>query len=89
MSKQNVTKLTPASKPVSPNTAEHKVNIAPVHVLSTSCLAETCKKKIEKAGFCFEHFDWFKEGLITKEGRKPTDFEKKFFNYQQRRRPAA
>lgn len=62
---------------------------ASVHLLSGGCLADTCKKKSEKAGFCMEHFDWFKEGLITKEGRKPSDFEKKHFNYVQRRKPAA
>jgi hypothetical protein len=49
------------------------------------CMAEDCKKKSEKANFCMEHFDWFKEGLITKEGRKPSDFEKKHFHYSQRK----
>ncbi|MDZ4676195.1 MAG: hypothetical protein SGI74_01690 [Oligoflexia bacterium] len=48
------------------------------------CLAESCKSKSEKANFCMEHFDWFKEGLITKEGRKPTDFNKKFYDYSRR-----
>lgn len=52
------------------------------------CLSEGCKKKSEKANFCMEHFDWFKEGLITKEGKKPVDFEKKYFHYQRRRQAA-
>jgi hypothetical protein len=55
-----------------------------VVALPGMCMAEDCKKKSEKANFCMEHFDWFKEGLITKEGRKPSDFEKKHFNYTQR-----
>ena len=50
-----------------------------------ACLAEGCKQKSVKASFCIEHFDWFKEGLITKEGRKPSDFDKKFYAYQNRK----
>jgi hypothetical protein len=53
--------------------------------VQSACLCDGCKKKSEKAGFCMEHFDWFKEGLITKEGRRPTDFDKKFFHYTNRR----
>jgi hypothetical protein len=56
-----------------------------ISVLPGMCMADTCKHKSEKANFCMEHFDWFKEGLITKEGRKPTDFEKKHFDYQRRK----
>jgi hypothetical protein len=48
------------------------------------CLTEGCKNRSEKANFCKEHFDWFKEGLVTKEGRKPSDFDKKFFDYTRR-----
>jgi hypothetical protein len=59
-----------------------------VITLHSSCMADGCKKKFEKAGFCLEHFDWFKEGLITKEGRRPSDFDKKYFNYEQRKRAA-
>ena len=56
-----------------------------VVALPGMCLTEGCKNKSEKANFCMEHFDWFKEGLVTKEGRKPTDFEKKHFNYMRRK----
>ena len=76
-----------AAHPVQTQNSHHKE--ATVHQLNGGCMAEICKKKSEKAGFCMEHFDWFKEGLITKEGRKPSDFEKKYFNYMQRRKPAA
>lgn len=55
-----------------------------VVALPGMCLAEDCKKRSEKANFCMEHFDWFKEGLVTKEGRKPTDFDKKHFDYTRR-----
>ena len=46
------------------------------------CHADGCKAKSTKAGFCEEHFAWFKAGLITKEGAKAQDFEKKFYQYQ-------
>jgi hypothetical protein len=50
----------------------------------TACIAESCKKKPEIAGFCQEHFVWFKEGMITKMGKKPSDFDKKFISYMKR-----
>jgi hypothetical protein len=52
------------------------------------CLCQGCKKRSEKAGFCMEHFDWYKEGIITKEGRKPVDFEKKLFHFNRRKQAA-
>lgn len=45
------------------------------------CTAEGCKKKADKAGFCNEHFEWFKAGLITREGAKASDFDKKYYHY--------
>ena len=56
-----------------------------VVALPGACMAEGCKQKSQKANFCMEHFDWFKEGLITKEGRHPSDFEKKHFDYMRRK----
>ncbi len=53
-----------------------------VSIGSNKCVAEDCKSKPTKAGFCDEHFAWFKAGLITKEGVKAQDFEKKFYQYQ-------
>ena len=58
---------------------------ATIAVLPGMCMAEGCKEKSKKANFCMEHFDWFKEGLITKEGRKPSDFDKKHFDYMRRK----
>lgn len=53
------------------------------------CIAEDCKKKPSRAGFCEEHFDWFKAGLITKEGMKAADFEKKHYHYDLKKKKAA
>lgn len=47
----------------------------------TKCIAEDCKAKPQKAGFCPEHFEWFKAGLITKDGAKAADFDKKYYHY--------
>lgn len=43
-----------------------------------------CGSKPEKAGFCGEHFAWFKFGLVNKKGEKPIDFDKKFMAFQKR-----
>lgn len=44
----------------------------------TMCPVEKCGKKASRAEFCDEHFSWFKEGLISRKGEKPKDFDKKF-----------
>jgi hypothetical protein len=54
--------------------AEGKVVSVDVH----KCTAEACKVKPDRAGFCKEHYMWFKEGLITLEGYKAKDFDKKY-----------
>jgi len=76
------------SNPTPKTPTTNKKQTATLLQLAGGCISDGCNKKSEKAGFCLEHFDWFKEGLITKEGHKPTDFEKKFFNYQRRKRAA-
>lgn len=53
------------------------------------CTAEGCKKNPERAGFCQEHYTWFKEGLITLEGYKAKDFDKKYHAYMNRQKKAA
>ena len=60
-----------------------------VVALPGMCMAEECKQKSVKANFCMEHFDWFKEGLITKEGRRPSDFDKKLSDYNRRKKRTA
>ncbi|PWU22825.1 MAG: hypothetical protein C5B49_00050 [Bdellovibrio sp.] len=45
------------------------------------CRAEECSKKPDRAGFCGEHYTWFKWGLITLEGYKARDFDKKYQDF--------
>lgn len=52
------------------------------------CRCEDCKKKPEVAGFCQEHFAWFKWGLITMEGAKARDFDKKYHGFLASRKGA-
>ena len=56
---------------------------------SSQCTADGCKKKIDRAGFCPEHFEWFKAGLVTKRGIKPTDFDKKYQAFMARKKGVA
>lgn len=42
------------------------------------CPVEKCGKKASRAEFCDEHFGWFKEGLVSRKGEKPKDFDKKY-----------
>jgi hypothetical protein len=53
-------------------------------VALTRCCTDNCAKRDTRAGFCDEHFMWFKEGLITKEGNKVKDFDKKIQQYKLR-----
>lgn len=55
----------------------------------TKCKAENCKAKPTKAGFCNEHYDWFKEGLITAEGQPAKDFDKKYQHFLRHKKSAA
>lgn len=56
--------------------------------LPTHCKAEGCKKKSEKMDFCSEHYEWFKWGLVTKEGKKPLDFDKKYQSFLKHKKAA-
>ena len=48
------------------------------------CPVEACGKKPRRAGFCEEHFVWFKEGLCNRKGQKPSDFDKKYQAFKRR-----
>lgn len=48
----------------------------------TGCLCDTCKAKVSRFGFCSEHYEQFKFGLIKKSGEPVPDYEKKFEHYQ-------
>ncbi len=59
---------------------------APKVVAGTDkCKSDDCKKKQEKFGFCMEHYEWYMDGLIRGDGRKPSDFAEKFSVWQQRK----
>ena len=45
------------------------------------CAAKGCKAKESRLGFCSEHFDHFKFGLIKKDGSPAPDYDKKFKHY--------
>jgi hypothetical protein len=56
---------------------------------SAACCVEKCTKKVDKLNFCTEHYTWFKEGLVSKKGQRPTDFDKKYQAYLLRTKKAA
>ena len=56
-----------------------------IPLTSSKCTAEGCKSKPARAGFCEEHYTWFKEGLITLEGYKAKDFDKKYHAWMRRK----
>ncbi|MGE0526878.1 MAG: hypothetical protein AB7G93_15635 [Bdellovibrionales bacterium] len=56
--------------------------------MNTTCCVEKCTKKADRLGFCPEHYTWFKEGLINKKGQKPSDFDKKYQAFTNRKKVA-
>lgn len=68
-----------------PSGAENNV----VPLVIDRCKAEGCKSKVSRAGFCEEHFVWFKEGLITADGQPAKDFEKKYQIFMRSKKKAA
>lgn len=57
--------------------------------MPTACCVEKCTTKALKMNFCPEHYMWFKEGLVNKQGKRPTDFDKKYQAYMMRSKKAA
>jgi hypothetical protein len=55
----------------------------------TMCGAEGCKTTDWRFGFCAEHYEQFKFGLIKKDGKSVSDYEKKFEHYQAFKRRVA
>ncbi|OFZ83846.1 MAG: hypothetical protein A3K03_00725 [Bdellovibrionales bacterium RIFOXYD1_FULL_44_7] len=49
--------------------------------LPGGCQYENCKTKTNRFGFCEEHYEQFKFGLIKKTGEPVPDYEKKFEHY--------
>jgi hypothetical protein len=46
------------------------------------CGAVSCKTPDKRFGFCEEHYEQFKFGLIKKSGEMVSDYEKKFEHYE-------
>ena len=52
--------------------------------VQAKCPVDGCAKPGVRVNFCQLHFLWFKEGLITRQGLKPTDFDRKYQAYLNR-----
>lgn len=48
------------------------------------CMSKECKRPPQRLGFCDEHYRWFKEGLITRQGLNAQDFDKKMRAFMRR-----
>ncbi len=59
-----------------------------VSLTASVCCVEKCGKKADRMNFCPEHYMWFKEGLVSKKGVKPSDFDKKYQDYLMRKKAA-
>lgn len=69
---------TPDKKATANAGTERQIPNNVISLAAHKCCAESCKAKPDRAGFCSEHYVWFKEGLLTLEGYKAKDFDKKF-----------
>jgi len=81
MSEKKQTKNTPNAEKQMPS------NVVPLK--AEKCVSEDCKKQPERAGFCNEHYAWFKEGLLTVDGYKAKDFDKKYHAWLRRTQKVA
>jgi len=50
-------------------------------VVPGGCLYGGCKTDVHRFGFCSEHYEQFKFGLIKKTGHPVPDYEKKYDHY--------
>jgi hypothetical protein len=75
------------AKQATPVEKQMPTNVVPLK--ADKCTAEECKKKPERAGFCNEHYVWFKEGLMTIDGYRARDFDKKYHAWLRRTQKAA
>lgn len=72
-------------KPSNNNPAPNNV----VSIVVDRCKVDGCKSKSTRAGFCEEHYTWFKEGLVTAEGHFAKDFEKKYQQFMKNKKKVA
>lgn len=75
------------SKSPAPSEKQMPSNVVPLQAVK--CTAEGCKTKPSRAGFCEEHYMWFKEGLLTIDGYRAKDFDKKYHAWLRRKDKAA
>lgn len=52
---------------------------------SVQCKSSGCKHGPSKFGFCGDHFDQFKFGLINKHGEQCMDYDKKLDQYEHKK----
>lgn len=67
---------------------KHQPTEGNVVAMPSKCGCEGCNKRSDLMNFCGEHYEWFKWGLITKEGKRPTDFDKKYQAYTKHHKAA-
>ncbi len=59
-----------------------------VVAMPNRCGVKDCKKAPTLVNFCAEHYEWFKFGMITKNGDKPVDFDKKHQAFMKHKKAA-
>ena len=65
--------------------SEHKEIHAPKKATTSGtggCTAKGCRHSEARFGFCEEHYEHFKFGLIKRSGEPASDYEKKFEHWQ-------
>jgi len=69
-----------------PDKPQRQAPVGPSH-----CPAKECKQNEWRFGFCKEHYDHYKFGLINKKGERVSDYDKKkkhFEAYKERGKSA-
>jgi len=74
-------------KPATNVQKQMPTNVTPIK--AEKCISEECKRKPDRAGFCEEHYVWFKEGLMTIDGYRAKDFDKKYHDWLRRSKKVA
>lgn len=57
-------------------------------VTQLHCLCKGCKGRPEVFGFCVEHYDHYKFGLINKKGDRVPDYDQKLDHYLSHKKAA-
>ena len=78
-----MSKKTETKKPANSQNNQQEASAGPTH-----CRFTACKGKIDKFGFCQNHYEMYMSGVIRGDGTKPVDFEKKFEQFLARKKVA-